>query len=291
MAEIQILEASPIFSVPAGEAIDRGELVYYSQTNSDYRLADANGTAETGIQTFAEFVALSSAAADGDTLLVAKSAVLRDSDANSFSSTVASALFLSATAGKMTGTRPTGANNIKQVVGHAYGEVGGTGAQIAVIDLVLRDETIQMSPMTDGTAVYSQDGDFTGVLLGAVNEAAGYTFMVPENATGRVRAVYLWWSGVGTALDTSDTYTVDVAAGVDDETNSAADDGIAAAALTVAANDLNRVDIIAAFSVDAVYDIIEPGNIVGIDVDKAAEGTTGDDALILGCQVVLEVCG
>ena len=291
MAEISILEAGAVFSVPAGEAISRGELLYYSQTNSDYRLADNDAAAESGVFPFAEFVALSSAAADGDAVLVTKKATLLDIDDNSFSSTVGTTLYLDGTPGAVTATRPTGANDVKQVVGRAYGATGHTGAVIAVIDLLLRHETVQCSPMTDGTAAYAQNGDFTGVLLAAAAEAAGYTFLIPENATGRLIIAYLWWTnGSGApALDSSDTYTIDVSAGVDDETTTATQDGIAAAALTVADNDLNRASVTAAFGSGA--DVIEPGNIVGVDVDKAAEGAGGDDPLILGLQVVLEVCG
>ena len=285
MAEISILEAGPVFDVPAGEAVKRGDLLYYSQTNSDYRKADNDAAAESGIFPFAEFVALSSAAADGDDVLVSKSAVLYDTADNSFATTVGATLYLGDTAGTTTSTRPTGANDVKQVVGHAYGRVGGTGAQVAVINLGRCDHTINLSPMTDGTAVYSQRNDYTGVLLAAASEAAGYTFMVPENATGRLVIAYLWWSGVGTALDTNDPYTIDVSAGIDDETNTATTDGITAAALTVAADDLNRATVTAAFDTG----IIEPGNVVGVDVDKADEGAGGDDPLMLCCVVVLEV--
>jgi len=35
--------------------------------------------------------------------------------------------------------------------------------------------------------------------------------------------------------------------------------------------------------------IIKPGNVVAVDVDKAAEGSGGDDALLLCCSVVLLV--
>lgn len=83
-----------------------------------------------------------------------------------------------------------------------------------------------------------------------------------------------------------DTYTIDVSGGIDDETTTTTTDGITAAALTVADNDLNRADVSAAFDGTG---LLAPGNIIGVDVDKAAEGTAGDDPLMLACVVVLLV--
>jgi hypothetical protein len=189
-------------------------------------------------------------------------------------------MYLSATAGAITATRPTGAENLIQVVGFCI------DTSRVVFEIKAPYEvTVNLSPMTDGTAVYSQYGDFTGVLLGAAAQAAGYTFMVPQNTVGNV-IQYLWWNGVGTALDASDTYTIDVSSGVDAETTTATTDGITAAALTAGASDINRADVSAAFDATGV---IKPGNIVAVDVDKAAEGTGGDDPLMLACSVVLLV--
>jgi hypothetical protein len=109
--------------------------------------------------------------------------------------------------------------------------------------------------------------------------------MVPENATGRMPIAYLWLCGTGTALDASDTYTFDVSAGIDDETTSASSDGISAASLEVAASDLARKTVTTGFDTN---DILEPGNVVGIDVKKAAEGAGGDDPIMLCCSVVIE---
>jgi hypothetical protein len=87
-------------------------------------------------------------------------------------------------------------------------------------------------------------------------------------------------------LDTSDTYTIDVSSGVDDETTTTTTDGISAASLAVASADLKRADVSAAFDATG---IIKPGNVVAVDVDKAAEGSGGDDPLMLCCSVVLLV--
>ena len=187
-------------------------------------------------------------------------------------------MYLDTTAGAITATRPTGAENLMQVLGFCV-----STSEVKMRCPPLHEETISLSPINDGTAANSQRNDFTGVLLAAAAEAAGYTFMVPQNMVENV-IQYLWWTGVGTALDTSDTYTIDVSGGVDDETNTATTDGITAAALTVAADDLNRADVSNAFDASG---LLAPGNIISVDVDKAAEGTGGDDPLMLACVVVL----
>ena len=100
-----------------------------------------------------------------------------------------------------------------------------------------------------------------------------------------VQAAYLWWCGTGTLLDTSDTYTIDVSGGIDDETTTANVDGITASSLAVAANDLAVADVSNAFSESG---LVAPGNVIGVDVKKNAEGSGGDDPIMLCCSVVIE---
>jgi len=287
MAEAKgVLEANMVFEVSAGEAIEPGELMYWNSSNSDWRLADADASAISGVFPYARLVAISKSDADGDVILAAKEAVLFDSDDNGISSSNDAALYLSDTAGAITTTRPTGANDLKQRVGTTYQRAGGTGSSYAYIKLEEpREVTINVQfPYTEHSAPQDFDGDFHGVGLDDTNAAVGGCFMVPENATGRMPIAYLWWCGTGTAMDTGDTYTFDVSAGIDDETTSASSDGIAAADMTVASNDIARATVTAGFN---THDILEPGNVVGIDVKKAAE-TSGNDPIMLCCSVVLE---
>ena len=270
MADPHVEQATDKFAATVGStAVTAGDMVYFDGT--DWELADADDNTK-----YAEAVAVNSYAS-GDVGVLCRSGIIRDTDAPF---TQGNTMYLSATAGAITATRPTGAENLIQVVGFCIDTSRVTFEIKAPYEV-----TVNLSPMTDGTAVYSQYGDFTGVLLGAAAQAAGYTFMVPQNTVGNV-IQYLWWNGVGTALDTSDTYTIDVSSGVDDETTTTTVDGITAAALTVAAADINRADVSAAFDGAG---IIKPGNVVAVDVDKAAEGTGGDDALLLCCSVVLLV--
>jgi len=270
MADPHVEQATDKFAATVGStAVTAGDMVYFDGT--DWELADADDNTK-----YAEAVAVNSYAS-GDVGVLCRSGIIRDTDAPF---TQGNTMYLSATAGAITATRPTGAENLMQVVGFCI------DTSRVVFEIKAPYEvTVNLSPMTDGTAVYSQYGDFTGVLLGAAAQAAGYTFMVPQNTVGNV-IQYLWWNGVGTALDASDTYTIDVSSGVDAETTTATTDGITAAALTAGASDINRADVSAAFDATGV---IKPGNIVAVDVDKAAEGTGGDDPLMLACSVVLLV--
>jgi len=270
MADPHVEQATDKFAATVGStAVTAGDMVYFDGT--DWELADADDNTK-----YAEAVAVNSYAS-GDVGVLCRSGIIRDTDAPF---TQGNSMYLSATAGAITATRPTGAENLIQVVGFCI------DTSRVVFEIKAPYEvTVNLSPMTDGTAVYSQYGDFTGVLLGAAAQAAGYTFMVPQNTVGNV-IQYLWWNGVGTALDASDTYTIDVSSGVDAETTTATTDGITAAALTAGASDINRADVSAAFDATG---IIKPGNIVAVDVDKAAEGTGGDDPLMLACSVVLLV--
>jgi hypothetical protein len=244
MAEAKgVLEANMVFEVSAGEAIDPGELLYWDSTNSDWRLADADASAISGVFPYARLVAISKSDADGDVILAAKETVLFDSDDNGISSSNDAALYLSDTAGAITTTRPTGANDLKQRVGTTYQRAGGTGSSYAHIHLEEpREVTINVQfPYTESAAPQDFDGDFHGVGLDDTNAAVGGCFMVPENATGRMPIA--------------------------------------------SASDLARKTVTTGFDTN---DILEPGNVVGIDIKKADEGTGGDDPIMLCCSVVLE---
>ncbi len=270
MADPHVEQATDKFAATIGStAVTAGDMVYFDGT--DWELADADDNTK-----YAEAVAVNSYAS-GDVGVLCRSGIINDIDAPY---TQGNTMYLSTTAGEITATRPTGAENLMQVVGFCIDT-----SRVAFEIKAPYEITVNLSPMTDCTAAYSQYGDFTGVLLAAANEAAGYTFMVPQNTVGNV-IQYLWWSGVGITLDTSDTYTIDVSSGVDDETTTTTTDGISAASLAVASADLKRADVSAAFDATG---IIKPGKVVAVDVDKAAEGSGGDDPLMLCCSVVLLV--
>lgn len=271
MADPYVRQARGVFTGTVGSTdITAGSPVYYDGT--DWELADADDNTK-----FAEAIAINNFSA-ADVGAFCRSCIVVDTDSPY---TQGDQYFLSTTAGSITATRPTGANNLVQVLGFAL-----SGSELYVDIEPVRELVVNL-PLIGGTSgAWDADNDFGGWGLQAVNDNAHSNFMVPQNCVG-IEIAYLWWCGTGVALDASDTYTIDVSAGVDDETTSATADGITAAALTCAANDLTVTDVSAAFDATG---IIEAGNVVGVDVDKAAEGAGGDDPIMLCCSVVLLVC-
>jgi len=272
MADPYLRQARGVFTGTVGStAVTAGSPVYHDGT--DWELADATDNTK-----YAEAIAINSFAA-GETGAFCRSCVIMDIDTSAY--TQGSTYYLSATAGSITATRPTGANNLVQVLGY------GLSANELYVDIPPVKET-QLDitiKAAEATAAMGVNGDWVGILLAAAADACGGCSMIPQNTVGLV-AAYLWWTdGVSSpALDASDTYTIDVSAGVDDETTTTTTDGITAAALTVADNDLNRADVSAAFDATG---IIEPGNAITVDVNKAAEGASGDDPLMLTCNIIL----
>lgn len=265
-----VTEARGVFQGTVGStALTAGTPVYFDGT--DWEKADATDNTK-----YAEAIAAATFAT-GVQGYFCRSGIIVDIDAPY---TQGDQYFLSATAGAITATRPTGANNLVQVLGF-----GLSTSELAVDIPPVKELSVNLVPYVhDSAATYDKDGDFTGwVLADTSNGNVGYQCMIPQSVVG-VEIAYLWWTGTGTALDTSDTYTIDFSAGIDDETTTATTDGIAAAALTVAANDLNRADVSAAFDGTG---IIEAGNLLGGIVAKAAEGTGGDDPIMGSINLVL----
>ena len=255
-----------------------GDLVYFD--GSDWELADADDEGK-----FAEAMVVrggkavvTGAAAETQTAVLSTSAILKDLD-DPF--TQGAQLYLSGTPGQPTATRPTGNDDLKQVVGFAL----STSEVRIEIGMPHEVSVYVPLPVIVANAAADRDNDFGGLGLPTANDEALGTVQIPDNCVG-IKIAKLWWTGTGTALDTNDTYTIDCSSGIDDETTSANADGIAAAALTVAANDIASADVTAAMDLAA---ILEPGALMGIAVKKAAEGSGGDDPIICGVNIVFLV--
>ena len=274
MADPHVEQARDKFSATIGSTdVVAGDMLYFDGT--DWELADATDNTK-----FAEAMAVNTYDS-GDVGVLCRGGIIRDTDAPY---TQGAAMFLSAsTAGDITATRinvTTTAEALNQTVGFVI----DTG-RVAIDIKPLHEETINLQfPYTESAAPQDFEGEFHGVGLDDTDAAVGAAFMVPQNCVAFQQA-YLWWCGTGTLLDTSDTYTIDVSGGVDDETTTATTDGITAASLAVAANDIAVADVSAAFDGTG---LVAPGNVVGVDVKKAAEGAGGDDPIMLCLSVVIE---
>ncbi len=67
------------------------------------------------------------------------------------------------------------------------------------------------------------------------------------------------------------------------EANDATTDSIAAAALTVTADDVAEADISSGFDAAGIP---VPGQAVHVDINKDAEGAGGDDPVLYGIEIV-----
>ena len=107
MADPHVEQAQDKFAATIGStAVTAGDMVYFDGT--DWELADADDNTK-----FAEAVAVNTYAS-GDVGVLCRSGIIRDTDAPY---TQGNSMYLSTTAGDITATRPTGAENLMQVVG------------------------------------------------------------------------------------------------------------------------------------------------------------------------------
>jgi hypothetical protein len=275
MADPYFAEVYGVFGVTVGSTdVTAGDPVYFDGT--DWELADSADNTK-----FAEAFMVETFKTT-ERGVACMGGVLVDTDAPY---TQGNSIYLSTTATTITvntATRPTGAENLAQILGYAV-----STSEVKMAIPPLHEETINlMFPYQVSGAPQDRDNDFCGIGLDDTSAEVGATFMCPQNLVENVIS-YLWWVGTGTALDASDTYVFDVSGGIDDETTSATTDTIAAAALTVAANDIARADVSAGFDGAG---IAKPGNLIGAVVKKAAEGTGGDDPIMCCISFVYRAC-
>ena len=269
MADPFVTEPKILFTGKVGSTqVKAGQAVYFDGT--DWELADADDNTK-----YAEGIAVNTYES-GAAGVFARGGIIVDTDAPY---TLGDQHYLSTTAGAITATRPTGAVNLCQVIGEAF-----TTSEIYFDIPPVRELVVDIQyPYTGGSAPGDADNDFYGIGFDALAAIAAGGFMVPQNVVG-IKAAYTWWCGTGVVLNDDDTFNFDVSGGSDDDTTSAYTDIEALVDLTVAANDLARADVTAGFSTTG---IIEAGNYVGIKLQKAAEGSGGDDPIMLGTHVVL----
>jgi hypothetical protein len=255
-----------------GVTVSAGQVIYHDGTS--YALADASAAASYG-----QLIALESGDGDAtdfkDEINAAPYAVIQDTDAPY---TQDASQYLSETAGAITETAPTTAGALNQVLGIAH------STELIEVSIKPPQEVTVSLPIAAllGTAAYlvQDTGPAAGVTLAAVNDAVVYGWHAPRNSIGVVRAVLGWSANI--TLDASDTYTVDVSSVAAGEANDLLTDNITAASLAVTVDEVAETVITAGFDAAGVG---TPGDWVHVDIDKAAEGTAGDDPVIYGCAL------
>lgn len=276
MADPYVRQARGVFTGTAGSTdIPAGDMVYFD--GDDWELADATDNTK-----YAEAMAVE-AVSSGEVGVYCRSGILVDIDDTAY--TQGDQYYLSETAGGITNTYILGSTTAEALVQLVGFGLSTNEVYIDIPPLRVVHESYSF-PYLEANTSNDVDGDFMGKGLPTVADAVGFSFEMPRNLI-KIEEARLWWCGTGTALDTSDTYTIDVSGGIDDETTTATYGGITAAALTVAANDLAVADVTAAFDETGLQ---KPGNVTAVDVNKAAEGSGGDDPIMLCVSIVFVVC-
>lgn len=258
--------------IAASTTVVAGDLLYHDGTA--WAKADASAQAS-----YAQLVALESGDGDAtdfkDEVEAAPEALIYDADAPYTQDAVQ---YLSATAGAITETAPTGASDLQQVIGVAQ------STDLIQVKIAAPQEVTVQLPVASflGTAAYlvEDTGPASGVSLLAANDSVGYVWHAPRNSVGIQRAILGWSANI--TLDASDTYTISASSVAAGEANDLLTDSIAAAAFTVTVDEVAEQDIIAGLDAAGFG---TPGDWVHIDVDKAAEGTAGDDPVIYGVSL------
>lgn len=258
--------------IAASTTVVAGDLLYHDGTA--WAKADASAAAS-----YAQLVALESGDGDAsdfkDEVEAAPYALIYDADAPY---TQDEQQYLSATAGAITETAPTGASDIVQVVGKAW------STDLIEVNIKPPQEVTVQLPVAAflATAAYlvQDTGPAAGITLAAANDSVQYVWRVPRNCVEIVDVILGWSANI--ALDASDTYSVSSSSAADGEANDAVTDSIAAAALTVAIDTVTEDSIVAATNA-AGFGV--PGDWVHFDINKDAEGSAGDDPVIYGISL------
>ena len=259
MADIYVRSFSgPVFTASITDTVTYGSLVYHDGT--DFALADAD-VLTTGAQYICVGLPSVGTSRRGT---MARKAILEDADAPY---TLGNVQYLSTTAGAITATRPTGSNDLVQVVGRAINT-----SQVEIELLQPRELTVQVSASggTDAPTARLDTGNYGGFSGNAQNDNVFYNMQVPQNAIAIVIA-YIWLA----AEDSGGTPTFDMLVSSSNDGDQwdavTADITIAASADEgAAADEMQRTDVTTAF--DAT-DILHPGKLLGIRVMCADSGT------------------
>lgn len=269
MAQAVAVETRGKRNVTLNGTVNRFDLIAHNGTN--WVQADANDPT-----LYAQAIVLADGVS-GDVREAASYVRLTDSDAPYTQDAIQ---YLSGTAGEHTETRPATAGDLVQAVGRAFST---TEVEFDIQPAREVSVTLPGVPYATAAGTLLDTGPAAGYVLAAVADGVTYGWVAPGNAVDILYAKFYWSGNI--TLDASDTYQVHVSSVAAGEENDATEDTTlqSATALTVTVDQLAQA--VLTTGLDAAG-IGTPGDMVSIEIEKVAEGTGGDDPILLGCELV-----
>ena len=271
MADPYVRHASGIFTGLVGSLdVAVGMPVYYDGT--DWEKADA-----TEHSKYAEAIAVHNYNS-GEIGVFCRRCILTDIDSAAY--TQADQYFLSATAGEITATRPTGAANLVQVIGE------GISTNELYIDIPPVTEhhvwlTNTATTSAENGGVQLESGNHGSHAINADDEDIFFTLEIPSNCVG-LEIAHLWTSP--DLIGNSPQFALSVGAGSNGEDHDAttADTTVTGTSVGGTANDLYKIDVTTSFDAS---DIWQTGNLLGIKYTEVSG--TSDPIFAFGINMVL----
>lgn len=276
---IERLESHPINygAPPSGTELVPGDIAFWDGTNWDKADADTPATKYAwGI------VVRGGKGGDlnSGVLSVARRAQLFD-DAAGLSANAA--LYLSATAGGYTQTRPTTAGHLRQQIGWAF------DTKRAHLDFKVPFEETHQWLVKGATSAYAllDSGNHGGPTLDASGETCLLQQTVPENGVSVVKAVWYLSAEAVVAATTADITVGSALGNATQHDAITADSTMANQAFDVTADTADEINFVnAATALDAAS-IIQPGAVLGAKFTSDQAGT--DVMHVLGGHTVYRV--
>lgn len=271
MPQVQWSDPSTQFEldVASGVTLQAGDIVY--EGGSGLAKSDADSVSTPG-----EFIVVKGGvggSSENGKAVVSKRCVLYDPDAGF----TVGPYYLSTTAGEYATTRPSGAADLRQVVGQAHTTsrlelniAPQRDVEVAGVEVLLQDTAARL---------INDTGPAAGVTLAAVNDNVVYQIAVPQNAIAIVDGYAPY--GCDVTLDSSDTVSASIATATSGEANDVDTDSIAATGLSCTADQIAHFDL--SGGLDGIT--CRPGGTIWIDLVKAAEGGAGDDPIFMAPRV------
>lgn len=277
MADPHVKQATGVFTGTVGSTVlVAGDPVYFDGT--DWERADADDE-----DTYAEAISVNSFAS-GVVGAFCRSCIIVDTDSPY---TQGDQYYLTPPAGTqvaggITATRPTGANNLVQLLGYAL-----SGSELYVDIQPIKEHQVWLvataTTGAEGAGYQLDSGNHGAYRVDADDEDLFYTFEIPQNCVG-LEIAHIW-TGAEVAGGSS-VMDIAVSAAVNDEAHgvTTADTSFADVTVGATADYLYKTAVTTCFDAAGIW---EPGNLLGIKI--IADGGGTDIWMTFGINMVLKV--